>query len=283
MLTAWDGYARVDYLPIPGRVQVTLTTVEPTAFRRLRTGLACAFADDDPGGPPTYVEVDIGFGLTDDERVLLGESLLAVVDQLLGDGGGSTTTRLDLGQVAALAQTWAPYREAVLSAEPGRIAAGTWVDGLWTRLSGLGLLAALRATPLQVNVSYRGEHHTGDPADVPPEEDVFTWHDSVLPTDLAARAGVEPVIRWTTYRAEDVLEGGAESTGVVVHATALPAAEARLEVALDDGSGEWVTLGPEPGVPLALAADLPLAPDADEPALRFRTDRRTDGRPSDTD
>ncbi|WP_447007199.1 hypothetical protein ACRAKI_12315 [Saccharothrix isguenensis] len=282
MLTAWDGYARVDYVPSPGRVQVTLTTVEPTVFRRLRNGLACAFAGDDPGGPPTYVEVDVGFGLTDDERVLLGESLLAVVDPLLGGGGGSTTTRLDLGQVAALARTWAPYREAVLSAEPGTTASGAWVGGLWTRLTGLGLLAALRATPLQADPSYRGDRPAGDPEDVPPEDD-FTWHDSVLPADLAARAGVEPVVRWTTYRVDGVLQDAVETTGVVVHATALPAADARLEVALDDGSGEWVALEPEPGVPLKLAADLPLAPDADEPALRFRTDRRNDGRPSDAD
>ena len=66
MLTAWDGYARVDYLPNLGRIQVTLLTVEPTVYRRLRPGLACAFAADDTGGPPTFVEVDIGFGLTED-------------------------------------------------------------------------------------------------------------------------------------------------------------------------------------------------------------------------
>ncbi|WP_273942050.1 hypothetical protein [Kutzneria chonburiensis] len=146
MFTAWDGYARVDYLPEPGRIQVTLLTVEPTVYRQVRPGLACAFAADDAVGPPTFVGMDIGFGLTDDEMVLLG-ALASVASELMTARSGSRTARLALDEVAELAETWTPYRAPVLaeSTDDAPARTGVWGSELWTRLSGLGLAAALVA------------------------------------------------------------------------------------------------------------------------------------------
>ncbi|PRY34266.1 hypothetical protein [Umezawaea tangerina] len=263
MLTAWDGFARVDYLPIPGRVQVTLSTVEPTVFGRPRRGLACAFAADDTGGPPTFVEVDIGFGLTEDEEVLLGGPLMAVVNGLVGGGPEARCTRLTLDEVTALARTWAPYRDRVLARPLVEMRSGTWTNGLWTSLAGLGLVAALRARPMAVEL-YRDE-----------AEEVV-WHDVLLPVDLAALAMVDQEVRWSVYREWDPV-AGREETGVVVRATGSPGSAPRLLVGFDDGDGDWVPLVPEPTEPQVVIAVLPLDPGTGEPALRFRTGGRTDG------
>ncbi|GAA3865315.1 hypothetical protein GCM10022243_34380 [Saccharothrix violaceirubra] len=258
MPTAWDGYARVDYLPAPGRLQVTLHTVEPTVHRRLRDGLACAFAVDGRAGPPTYVEIDVGDGLTYDTRVLLAGPLLDIAVDLVGDGPASRETRLPPAQVAALARRWAPYRDFVLAPAPAPVRSGSWADGLWAVFGGLGLVRALRAFVPPPEPAHRGD-------EVAAEEH---WEWLELPADLAAAAGVDRRVGWAPYR--DVALDGTAETGFMI--MAVPAPVARLLVGLDDGSGRWVAFAPDPETPGQVFADLPCGPDVAEPALRFRTE-----------
>jgi hypothetical protein len=259
MLTAWDGYARVDYLVSPRRVQVTLMTAEPTIYRRVRTGLGCAFATDDSTGPPTFVEVDISAELSDDDRVLLGAPLSSVVNSLVGTEPGSRHTRLALDEIANLADTWAPYRAEVLDA-PEEAKSGTWTEGLWTWLKELGLLNAL-------TVAVAPEFRSTGP-------DAFDdWYQVRLPRDLASAAGVNEMLRWYVLSDPDPRF----RTSVLVLVIAEPGTVPNLLASIDDGTGTWVPFEMEPAVENAFTAELPFDPERGEPALRFRTGRRADG------
>jgi hypothetical protein len=263
MLTAWDGYARVDYLPEPGRLQITLLTIESTVYRRLRNGLACAFAAEDRAGPPTFVEVDIGTRPTDDARVLLAGQLITVAEGLIGPETSTRPARLRLDELSALAKTWAPYRDWVLAPEPDPrpLRSGSWASGLWTIFSGLGLTAALRALPDPALPGWRSSHET-----------TVDWRDLELPPDLADAAGVDPRVQWVVDQSPSYT--GEVVTSVLVRAAGRPSIAARLLVGLDDGQGEWVELAADsPGSP-DLIAELPFTPGIDEPTLRFRTDDR---------
>jgi len=262
MFTAWDGYARVDYLPEPGRLQVTLLTIEPTVYRRLRPGLACAFAADDPAGPPTFVEVDMGAEPPYDARILLRGQLMSVVDELVGLETGTREARLRLNELTELAARWAPYRDYVLAPDQvaGRNRSGAWADGLWALFSGLGLARALLALPPPVESTHRGPEAQGVETD---------WREVELPGDLANAAGVEPRCEWAPYR--DTSYTGGEDTGFLVRATGIPGRETRLMAGLDDVRGDWVALEPEEEGSSHLLADLPSDPGTEEPSLRFRT------------
>lgn len=265
MLTAWDGYARVDYLPRPGRLQVTLLTIEPTVYRRLRSGLACAFAAEDGSGPPAYVEIDIGTELTKDARVLLGDQLMAVAERLIGPEVATQEARLRLDDLAALADTWAPYRNWVLAPEPDLVSArsGSWASGLWTLFNGLGLAAAVRSF-VPIDATHRSAS-AGDTSE---------WHDLDLPVELAAAAGVEPRVRWSVYKGLEIFDE--VPTGIAITATGVPGAGASLLVALDDGQDDWVRLLPDPPDGPDLLAELPFVPGTAEPTLLFRTARGTE-------
>lgn len=251
MLTAWDGYTRVDHLPDPGRVRVTLLTVEPVVHRRVRPGLACAFVADDATGPPAFVELDVGWGET--EELLLGRSLLEVITSLVGPQ--TRYVRLGLDEVASLADRWAPYRSQVLGtpAESGSLA-----GGLWTSFLAIGVTRALRTLS-----------STPEPAFRDGDDLVFEWQSIPLPVPLAQDAGVEPVARWVAYQQQNI--SGVMETGVVIQATALPGRSGRLLTGLDDRAGTWVELEPDPDDPTLLFADLPVDPGSGEPALRFRS------------
>ncbi|MEU5692286.1 hypothetical protein [Actinosynnema sp. NPDC020468] len=261
MVTAWDGYARVDYLPNPGRLQVTLHTVETTVYRRLRPGLACAFVSDDMSGPPAFVEVDVGVEPGYDASVLLRGRLLTVARELIGPGQSSRATRLRLDELAELARTWAPYRAFVLAPEPTAVRrTGSWARGLWALFDGLRLAEALlRYRPAAV-LEHRGSESI--------DEDTADWHPLVLPEELARAAGVAPRARWTVYRDETL--AGDEEIGLVVEVVGTSADPPDLVVGLDDGTGRWVDFRPGSGA-TRFSADVPLAADAPEPSLRFRT------------
>ncbi|MEU0878611.1 hypothetical protein ABZ345_08445 [Lentzea sp. NPDC005914] len=255
MLTAWDGYTRVDYLHAPGRVRISLLTVEPVVHRRIRRGLACAFAAGDLTGPPAVLELDVGWGETED--LLLGPRLMDVITGIRGPGSRSRSIRLELDEVAALADRWAPYRSQVLGvpAESGRLA-----DGFWTSFLKLGLAKVIRSLPVAADPVYRAGDDCG-----------FAWQPLRLPVPLAQDAGVEPLARWVAYRQ---LADGVEESGVVIHATALPGRRKDLHAGLDDRDDSWVVFEPDPDDPTLLVAELPVVPGRGEPALRFRTEGR---------
>ncbi|WP_439657470.1 hypothetical protein ACSHWB_34460 [Lentzea sp. HUAS TT2] len=249
MLTAWDGYARVDFVAAPRLVRVTLLTAEPTVFRKVRSGLGCAFAADDAGGPPTFVEVDIGAGLGDDEQALFGERLTSAISGLVADRAGSLHLRLALDEIARLADAWAPYRSEVLDVET---VSGAWTGGLWTWLRDLNVLDAWqRSAPLVAAVR-------GDAPDA-----YEGWPEIRLPADLARAAGVREVLRWQVL--------GAPDSVVLVLVTSLPGTTPRLRASLDDGTGTWVPFEEEPEIANGFLAELPFDPALGDPALRLRT------------
>jgi hypothetical protein len=260
MLTAWDGYTRVDYLPDPGRVRVTLLTVEPVVHRRVRPGLACAFVADDATGPPAFVEVDVGWGKTDE--LLLGKSIMSVITGLAG--GGTRHVRLGLDEVAGLADRWAPYRSQVLgtAAESGSLA-----SGLWTSFRALGFTRALRTLSTNPDPAFRDGNDLA-----------FDWQPILLPVPLAQDAGVKPMARWVAYRQQTT--SGEVETGVVIQATAVPGHVGRLLTGLDDRDDTWVQLEPDPDDSTLVVADLPVDPGTTEPALRFRSEGRWQSRSS---
>ncbi|MGI5499014.1 hypothetical protein [Lentzea sp. CA-135723] len=255
MLTAWDGYARVDFVAAPRLVRVTLLTTEPTAFRQVRSGLGCAFVRDDAGGPPTFVEIGLGEELGDDERVLLGEQLTSVIGGLVAEGPGSRQVRLALDAIARLADAWAPYRAEVLDAEP---VSGAWTGGLWTWLRDLDVLDAFhRFVPSTAVVR-------GDAPDA-----YEGWPEIPLPADLARAAGVREVVRWHVL--------GASDSVVIVQVTSPAGTRPPLWASLDDGTGTWVRFEPEPNLENGFVAELPFDPSLGDPALRLHTGGPIDG------
>ncbi|GAB3735040.1 hypothetical protein GCM10027598_60890 [Amycolatopsis oliviviridis] len=250
MLTAWDGYARLDWLPAFGRLQVTLLTAEPTVFRRLHSGLACAFVEDDRTGPPAFVELTLATGITGDVPVLLGDRLAALASSFVRDGGGSGSVRLDLLELEEIAETWAPYRDRVLAPEPDppAVSAGSWARDLWTWIGGGELREAVGA----LASAGEGFRDGGEVA----------WHAFTIPEAMAATAGVDAELAWAVY--EQLGE-----RGIVVRAHAV--GEVSLLAGLDDGSGTWAPFEPD-GEEGVLLAELPLGDLSSEPALRFRTD-----------
>jgi hypothetical protein len=249
MLTAWDGYARLDWLPGPARLQLTLLTTEPTVYGRLHAGLACSFAEHDPAGPPTFVELGLPDGLSVDVRILLGDRLATLAASVVDGSQSSRAGRLNLVELEEIAETWALYRDRVLAHRPDAppVSAGSWARDLWTWIGG---------RDLQVAVSALGTAAGGFRSELE-----VTWHSFTIPDAVAAAAGVGPELAWAVYEQ-------AGERGIVVRAHA--AGEVRLLAGLDDGSGGWAPFEPgdEAGVVLV---DLPLGETPGEPALRLRT------------
>jgi hypothetical protein len=259
MITAWDGFVRVDYRPETSQLLVTVLTVEPTVFRRLHDGLAAAFAADDRTGPPTFIDLALPAGITEDTEALLGAPLSALASTVIGAQPRSRSGRLDLREVSEVAHTWAPYRAQVVAGDDQQAArtVGRWADQLWSRVADAALRNAFNAPRLTEAHRSPSTAGTGD------------WHELILPAALAEAAGVRPRIGWTAF-------DQAGERGFVVRAEQHGDAPPRLLVGIDDGVGAWVPLEPDQGKPGEFIADLPLNASFGEPALRFRTD--TEGR-----
>lgn len=255
MLTAWDGHVRVDYLPDAHRLRVVVLTIERTVLRRLHDGLSCAFVLNDPAGPPTFVDLDLANGMTDDVRALLGAPIAALAEAALDSQGPmSRSGRLRLVDVETLARTWAPYRDQVLSVRTEtRPSLGSWAGELWTLVHDSTLAAVLRTRSVET-LGARDASHEESP-----------WRHFDLPAALAEIAGVEPRVEWTAYDREG-------EPGLVVRVREISGTTGhRLLVGLDAPHAEWVPLvaDPEPGG--RLIAEIPLRGAADGAALRFRT------------
>lgn len=185
--TAWDGHARVTYLPDLRQLQITLVSFEPMDQASLRRGLRAAFVTDDPTGPPTFVSVELRLGrLPADLPDLLGPALYAATETVIDRPPRSRWVRLDVREVDELAAAWAPYRALVLSAAAtpavansaddflaqtahaartaGR-AVGRWTNGLWTRLGVEELREGLAALP-RGQLQFQGGQQAG-PSDDP--------------------------------------------------------------------------------------------------------------------
>lgn len=270
MTTAWDGYARVDYVPEQGRLLITMSTIEPTVYQRLRAGLAAMFVVDDPDGPPTLLVIDVDADLRGELPWLLGDRLARVAREVIGGEPRSKLVQLDIDEVAALAEHWAPYRAEVLAgartdeANDGvraRIGArvGTWADGLWTRIGGLELLRAVaaiaagRARPV-------GERSAID------EPDEHGWRAETVPERLADRAGIEPTMAWRV----GFTSSGRRSMTVRVRSVVDSEQGPELFASFDDGTDRWVRFGTgdERGEWIAV---LGIRPGQDESPVRLST------------
>lgn len=282
MLTAWDGFCRVDYLPEFRRLQVTVTTLEPTVYQEVRPGLAVTFVADDPDGPPTFLSIDLGAELGGELPLLLGRHLTDVATQVITSAPHSAGLQLDLDELAALADTWAPYRAEVLaaanaSAEPAGSSVGTWARDLWTRLGGPELVGAIAAVLSAPRPAYgdRGPaeddsetRDQGTPARVVPK-----WRSYDLPPALAREAGVEPRISW-------LVASEISMTGVALRITATGDPAARnieLLAGFDDGSEHWVPFVPRRDSVSILQAQLECRPGHEHTRIRLRTRRTGDG------
>lgn len=269
--TAWDGHARVDYLPHLIRLQVTLFTVEPTVEAELRGGLRAAFVPDDPAGPPAFVGAVLERGLLpDDLRHLLGARLGDTADAVLAEPPRCRFVRLDLVEVDDLAETWAPYRAAVLASDADDASAptalggrtwtstvGRWAEDLWTAISPGDLRAALSA--VGGGDALRGHDDPfGEPVDGP----VATgrW---ALPPVLADAAGIEPELGWAAQ-----VDG-------LIEVTARPSGSSEagaVWVSFDDGSQRWARMADDGAG--RLTAGIATAVDPDRmPCVRVRTER----------
>lgn len=269
--TAWDGHARVDYLPHLVRLQVTLFTVEPTVEADLRGGLRAAFVVDDPAGPPAFVGAVLERGLlSDDLRHLLGPRLGDTADAVLAAPPRCRFVRLDLVEVDDLAQAWAPYRAAVLAPAGDHTAAsalggrrwasvvGRWAEDLWTAIHPGDLRTAL--TAIEGGDAMRGDDPFGadEPADGPVA--VGVW---ALPPELADAAGIEPELGWAA-QVDGLIEVTARSSGSSVGGA--------VWVSFDDGSQRWARLADD-GVGRS-SARMATAVDPDRlPCIRVRTER----------
>jgi hypothetical protein len=250
VVTPWDGHVRVDYVPAFSSLQVTLATVWPTKEAELRRGLRAGFVRDDPDGPPAFVEVRAPGGrVPADVRDLLGDRLLAEIQQVVAGPVRSRWLRISLRAVDELAEAWAPYRPWILAdqspapaAEPAPVL-GRVARGLWSRLGVSDLRAAL-SLPRPPDLGFRtdrpGPDDDEDTADEPgPPTASGRWE---LPAELAWRTGVEVDLIWELYGDRRV------------HLTARRAAAAvsdppSLEVAFDDGAERWARfVEDEPGV-----------------------------------
>lgn len=265
MLTAWDGHVRVNYLPRVHRLRVIVLTIERTLLRRLHDGLACEFVINDPAGPPTFVDLDLADGMTDDIRALLGGQIARLAEAVLSDpslghGPVSRSGRLNLLDMETLARTWAPYRDHVLNARAEtRPSLGSWAGELWTLFRDSALAAALRAGPVDAPaLNAREVDQSGDESE---------WRHFDLPAGLADIATVEPRVEWTVYDRE-----GERRLTVRATAAAGGATRPRLLVGLDAPRAEWVPLVADPEVDGRLTGNVPLRGDAADAALRFRTD-----------
>ncbi|WP_322761938.1 hypothetical protein [Frankia sp. Cr2] len=300
-LTAWDGHVRVDYLPMRGRVHVTLLTAEPTVEADLRPGLRAAFVDDDPHGPPAFIAlpVEAGGRLPTHVRDLLGERLFAIAEQVVDHAPRSRWTRLDLLALDDLAAVWAPYRHRMLAtvADPGtRDAAsgargpvpglsgiglsgiGRWANGLWALLGVDDLRRGLAALPSADPVFMSGGVDNGSVDDADDFDDslenpsigggaedtaaVAAMGTWELPADIAVAAGVRPTLRWEVRRG--MVDVVAEPAG-----TGPP--RARLSVSFDDGSERWESLVMGPSGLLRATIWSATEPDR-APTVRIRTE-----------
>lgn len=270
--TAWDGCARVDWVPDAHRLQVTLLTLEPTAEADIRPGLRVAFARADPAGPPTFVGATLPTGeLPADLRLLLGSGLATAADAVIVGPARTGWADLDLVEVDDLAAAWAPYRSYVLAAAAEPTAAdrgavlGAWGRGVWARLGVDDLRAALAAA-LPADLAFRmGDAWSvdGDTADEAAAAVTGRWS---LPPALAAAGGIESVLGWSA--------DGGEVT-IVARTRSGPAAP--LWVSFDDGGPpRWEPLAGGP--PGELRATIVSWADAAHlPAIRIRVaDRRPD-------
>jgi len=250
-VTTWDGHVRVDYVPDFSSLQVTLATVQPTTVAVLRRGLRAGFARDDPDGPPAFVEVRAEGGrVPPDVRDLLGDRLLAEIQQVVAGPARSRWLRMSLSAVDELAEAWAPYRPWILAAEPASPAAdpapvlGRLGRGLWSRLGVGGLREAL-SLPRPPELDFRGDTRRDEASEDNYEDEpaVLTaagrW---TLPAELARRTGVQPDLVWEVY--------GDRRVHLIARRAAPASLDAPvLEVAFDDGAERWARFTEtEPGV-----------------------------------
>lgn len=237
---AGNVYARVDYVPEQGRLLVTMSTIEPTVYQRLRAGLAAMFVVDDPDGPPTLLVIDVDADLRGELPWLLGDRLVRVARAVIGGEPRSKLVQLDIDEVAALAEHWAPYRAEVLAgartdeANDGvreRIGAlvGTWADGLWTRIGGLELLRAVAA------IAAGSAWPVGERSAVD-EPDEHGWRAETVPERLADRAGIEPTMAWRV----GFTSSGRRSMTVRVRSVVDSEQGLELFASFDHGADRWV-------------------------------------------
>ncbi|ONH24743.1 hypothetical protein [Pseudofrankia asymbiotica] len=255
-VTPWDGHVRVDYVPDLSSLQVTLATVWPMKVAVLRRGLRAGFARDDPDGPPAFVEVRAEGGqVPADVRDLLGDRLLAEIQQVVAGPSRSRWLRINLRAVDELAEAWAPYRRWILADEspaPAAAAAeptpvlGRLARGLWSWL-GVGDLRDALSLPPTRDFGFRSagslDDDDDDDEDIADEPSPPTasgrW---ALPVELAWRTGVERDLAWEVYSDRRI------------HLIARRAVTASsdpppLEVAFDDGTERWTRfVSAEPGV-----------------------------------
>lgn len=262
--TAWDGSARVDWVPDRTRLQVTVFTIEATVEADVRSGLRVAFARADPAGPPTFIGATLStHELPAEMRLLLGPRLVAVADAVMAGPDRIGWADLNLVEVDDLAAAWAPYRAYVLAAAAEPTAAdrsavlGAWGRGLWARLGVADLREALtdfRSPDLAFRMG--GESWRGDDGSTETGSVTGRW---LLPPALAASGGVEQELRWTA-------DGGE----VVIVARTQPGTAAQLWVSFDEGERpRWEPLTPA-GEGELQATIVSWADTASLPAIRIR-------------
>lgn len=241
MTTAWDGFARVEYEPARRLLMVSISTIEPAAYREIRPGLAAMFVTGDPEGPPVFVSIDLGAltgtDLDGELGLLLGDRLAGVArDVIAGGEARSAGAELDVYEVADLAEAWAPYRAEALAGDADVPAtAGRWLGGLWAGLRGRAAWAGAMAAALNAPAAARDRGGDG-------------WTDTELPAELAELAGIEPELGWTV-RADEP-----RRIGLRVRLRGTGGPPYRLEAGFDDGRSPWEPFRPDEVDPRVLKA-----------------------------